>query len=304
MRFSLMSWLRSAVILTTACSPALGQQPALRVPFRSSISTLPLAPQPVRPVCHAPDRQESASVDQTAEFHQPEPMPSYPAASIKLVRSTVRSARTPSQTVRAAESFSLQFIQTEISPSDHPAPDTSTNQVSSIEAASPTNQPPSPRREVLTPLQTRQLELTVEAVSLDEANVGTGLVPPRQHFVDEELYALPDVHSRGAPYFEVRWQPSNICHFPLYYEDVMLERHGHVRWGCCQPLVSGVRFFGTIPMTPYLATIHPPKQGAYVLGHFRPGTAAPALRQRPPWNRRAAIVETLSLAGFFWGAPL
>ena len=35
----------------------------------------------------------------------------------------------------------------------------------------------------------------------------------------------------------------------------MLERHGHERWCCAQPLASGARFFLTVPMMPYLMTV-------------------------------------------------
>ena len=91
-----------------------------------------------------------------------------------------------------------------------------------------------------------------------------------------------------------QWAPSSICHKPLYFQDTMLERHGHERFPCLQPVASGVRFFGTLPVLPYLMTLHPPQEDIYNLGHYRPGTAAPCLRERPPYDQHALRVQVLS----------
>lgn len=99
------------------------------------------------------------------------------------------------------------------------------------------------------------------------------------------------------------WQAPNTFSHPLYFDDPMLERHGHERFPCLTPMISGARFFGTIPMLPYLATVKEPCDCVYTLGHFRPGTCAPALIKRPPYERRAAIVQALATAGFFVSIP-
>jgi hypothetical protein len=83
----------------------------------------------------------------------------------------------------------------------------------------------------------------------------------------------------------------------------MLERHGHVRWGCFQPVASGARFFATIPMLPYLMTINEPCDCEYTLGYYRPGSCAPALVQRPPYDRRALVMEGLVVGGVVIGLP-
>jgi hypothetical protein len=116
--------------------------------------------------------------------------------------------------------------------------------------------------------------------------------------------ALPDGQQRGMIAQSVHWKPANICHFPLYFEDAMLERHGHVRWGCAQPLVSGAKFITTLPLLPYITTLQPPCEPRYTLGHFRPGNCAPALKDHLPWDRRAATVEVLSAGAYFWAMPL
>lgn len=94
-----------------------------------------------------------------------------------------------------------------------------------------------------------------------------------------------------------QWIPSAICHKPLYFQDTMLERHGHERFPCVQSLASGVRFFGTLPILPYMMTLHPPAKDVSNLGYYRPGTAAPCLFERPPYDARALGVQTMVTTG-------
>lgn len=152
----------------------------------------------------------------------------------------------------------------------------------------------------LTPLQNRELSIPVQIVDLSLSGIGTGTLPESAADKRDKL-PFP---GRGAAFKCVYWQPSNICHYPLRFEEPMLERHGHVRFGCWQPLASGVKFFGTLPMLPYLYTLQPTHQPVYALGNYRPGSCAPLLRETIPYDREAAVVEALSLAGFFWAVPL
>ena len=76
----------------------------------------------------------------------------------------------------------------------------------------------------------------------------------------------------------------------------MLERHGHERFPKLTPLLSGARFFATVPALPYLMAINPACDYDYHLGYYRPGTRAPALLQRPPYERRAAIIQGAATA--------
>lgn len=158
-------------------------------------------------------------------------------------------------------------------------------------------------RAELTPLLTRDLSIQVRTVSTSAADLG-GLLPEPEARVGTGPRALPDGAARGAPFKCVHWKPSAICHFPLYFEDAMLERHGHTRFVHLQPVVSGAKFFGTLPLIPYLTSLQPACEPTYALGHFRPGSCAPVLKSSIPWDKRAAAVETLSLAGFFWAIPL
>jgi hypothetical protein len=165
-----------------------------------------------------------------------------------------------------------------------------------------------PLTDSLAPLQSRDLTLRVQAVSISNESIGTGLLPEpsRPAWPDETLEL--DRIGRGEIFTNVFWQPSLIQHHPLYFEDAMLERHGHTRCclglECTQSLVSGAKFFGTIAFLPYLRTLQPKHQCVYSLGHYRAGSGAPCLRSNLPYDKHAAIVESASAAAFFWATPL
>ncbi len=92
------------------------------------------------------------------------------------------------------------------------------------------------------------------------------------------------------------WTPGGFCHQPLYFEDPMLERHGHERFPHLQPMISGVRFFGTIPVLPYLASLRNPLDDVHTLGSYRPGTPAPMLRYRAHYDQEALRNQAISTA--------
>jgi len=92
------------------------------------------------------------------------------------------------------------------------------------------------------------------------------------------------------------WVAPTFCHYPTYYDDVMLEYHGHERCPPLQPLLSGGRFFTGIFFTPYLMTLQHPHQQVSNAGHFRPGTCAPGIRQRAPYDPTALKVQAAATA--------
>ena len=99
------------------------------------------------------------------------------------------------------------------------------------------------------------------------------------------------------------WQAPNTFSHPLYFEDPMLERHGHERFPALTPITSGARFFATIPLLPYLGAVQEPCDCVYTLGQFRAGSCAPTLLKRPPYERRAAIIQAATTAGISIGFP-
>lgn len=155
----------------------------------------------------------------------------------------------------------------------------------------------------LRPLPENEFRSTVVAANTSIEGLGTGVTPDDFGF-PREVYGLPDGIARGAQYQCVHWAPSLVQHYPLYFEDAMLERHGQQRWGCLQPVVSGSKFFSEIVLLPYMATLRRPMDCKYSLGHYRPGTCAPVLRDQLPWDAKAAAVQGAAVTGFFWGMPL
>ncbi len=130
-------------------------------------------------------------------------------------------------------------------------------------------------------------DLSVPNISLD--NIGTGNVP--DDVTADRMPSpipLPLASDRGVYLYQSKlWVPGGFCHQPLYFEDIMLERHGHQRLPYLQPFVSAAKFYGTIPLAPYKWTLQQPLEDRHTLGSFRPGTPAPVVRQRLPYDKTA-----------------
>jgi hypothetical protein len=93
------------------------------------------------------------------------------------------------------------------------------------------------------------------------------------------------------------WKASGLCHKPLYFEDVHLERYGH-SWGpIAQPLLSGAHFFGSVAILPYKMGLQTPNECVYTLGYYRPGNCAPYLIDPIPFTWRAALFQAGATVG-------
>ncbi|MBN2023148.1 MAG: hypothetical protein JW809_10180 [Pirellulales bacterium] len=93
------------------------------------------------------------------------------------------------------------------------------------------------------------------------------------------------------------WKASGLCHKPLYFEDVQLERYGH-SWGpYLQPIISKGHFFLTVPALPYLMGVNPPNECMYTLGYYRPGSCAPYMLDPLPISVRGALWEAAAWTG-------
>ena len=87
------------------------------------------------------------------------------------------------------------------------------------------------------------------------------------------------------------WKATALCHKPAYFEDVQLERYGHM-WGPhLQPLMSAGHFFLAVPAMPYFMALYPPNECVYTLGYYRPGSCAPYMLDPLPLSLRAALAE-------------
>jgi len=90
------------------------------------------------------------------------------------------------------------------------------------------------------------------------------------------------------------WTAPVFCHQPLYFEDAMLERSGQERFPTVQPIVSGARFFSSVALLPYKSYLQRPLEERYSTGYYRPGSAAPGLRQRLPYDAGAMRFQLLT----------
>lgn len=136
------------------------------------------------------------------------------------------------------------------------------------------------------------------------------LSDPDQAYV-AEAWGIPitcslgdqDVAERMFADSILTWKASGVCHKPLYFEDVQLERYGH-EWGpVVQPALSTVRFFGDLAVLPYKMGIHPPRECQYPLGYYRPGECAPWTRGPVPISLRGALSQAAFVTGTAWALP-
>lgn len=143
----------------------------------------------------------------------------------------------------------------------------------------------------------------ITALTTGTAEIGNGELPLGfREGAQPPMIALPESgNDRGLPWqWNARtWAAANTFSHPLYFEDRMLERHGHRRYPFYQPVVSGGRFLAQVVALPYLAAIHPPSECQYSLGYYRAGTCVPAFLQRPPYQRKAVAAQaTAAAVGF------
>ncbi|QDS89532.1 hypothetical protein EC9_37320 [Rosistilla ulvae] len=99
------------------------------------------------------------------------------------------------------------------------------------------------------------------------------------------------------------WKASNLCHNPLYFEEVQLERYGHSAGPIKQPLISTAHFFVNIAVLPYKMGIHPATECQYALGYYRPGNCAPYMLPPIPLSLRGTLSQAAVVAGGFWLIP-
>ena len=96
----------------------------------------------------------------------------------------------------------------------------------------------------------------------------------------------------------LQWAPTNLYHYPLYFEDPSLERYGHAYHPIVQPFASYGRFATQLVGLPYQMALHPVNSKQYTLGYYRPGECAPKKHYQIPFNEEATIVEVATIIGF------
>ena len=82
------------------------------------------------------------------------------------------------------------------------------------------------------------------------------------------------------------WESPNIRYQPLYFEDVDLERYGHVvRDDLFQSAISFAHFFTSAALLPLHMRHDPVYSCDYPLGYCRPGNCTNRIYQRSFWSR-------------------
>ncbi|MCH2113679.1 MAG: hypothetical protein MK171_02025 [Pirellulales bacterium] len=120
---------------------------------------------------------------------------------------------------------------------------------------------------------------------------------PGEDFPHECALGSEQHEPREWPLITYSWKASALCHKPLYFEQVRLERYGHT-WGpYVQPIMSGVHFFGSVPVLPYKMGIRTPSECVYALGYYRPGSCAPCMIDPVPFTWRAALFQAGAVTG-------
>jgi hypothetical protein len=99
------------------------------------------------------------------------------------------------------------------------------------------------------------------------------------------------------------WKASALCHKPLYFEEVGLERYGHTMGPFLEPVHSGAHFFLNIAFLPYKMGINPPHECQYALGYYRPGNCAPWLLPPVPVSLRGALLQGAAAVGVVYLFP-
>jgi hypothetical protein len=94
------------------------------------------------------------------------------------------------------------------------------------------------------------------------------------------------------------WTAANLYHNPLYFEDVSLERYGHVKCWCgVQNMLSLGKFGVQLIGLPYQLALDYPHDRRYALGYYQPGDCAPRLCYQVPLNERAAVTAAVFYTG-------
>jgi hypothetical protein len=76
------------------------------------------------------------------------------------------------------------------------------------------------------------------------------------------------------------WAPTELFFHPLYFDEPALERYGQTRNPVLQPAISGIHFFGSAALWPLELAAEQPCRRVSQLGYYRPGSAAPPVRDR------------------------
>ena len=121
-----------------------------------------------------------------------------------------------------------------------------------------------------------------------------GAIPPLT--VDPAVIAPSPV--RPVQPMCVQWQAAALCHRPLSFEDVSLERYGHTKQPeLAESLLAGSRYFGRLAILPYKMGVDCPHDCEYAAGFARPGNCARPVKEHLPASAKGLLFESLAVSG-------
>ncbi len=121
---------------------------------------------------------------------------------------------------------------------------------------------------------------------------------PQECLIEQAAY-----QERSWDHAKVTWKAPNLCHKPLYFEEVNLERYGHTGGPFLQPVISSAHFFANIAVLPYKMGVHAPNECQYALGYYRPGNCAPWIVPPVPLSLRGGLYQAAAMTGTFLLIP-
>lgn len=109
---------------------------------------------------------------------------------------------------------------------------------------------------------------------------------------------------RGWGSTAFNWEPPELYFQPPYWDRVPLERYGQTTTKPATEFwLSAAHFFGTFVTMPYKMGIDGTHDRIYTLGYYRPGSAAPPVKQTLPYEPNAAANEFGTWAGLLLVLP-
>jgi len=129
------------------------------------------------------------------------------------------------------------------------------------------------------------------------SQLSTNITPSQGDLPRDCPWGGEDFRPRSWAPVTFTWTASALCHHPLYFEDIQVERYGHTLGPWLQPFASGAHFFLTLPILPYKMGLELPDECMYSLGYYRPGSCAPYMLDPLPLSIRAGLFEAGAWVG-------
>jgi hypothetical protein len=193
---------------------------------------------------------------------------------------------------------------TAVQPPQQPATSPSDRPEVLPEAAAVQPDPESPMKSTMPgPSQSEEVFRSIQQIRVDIAPKGD--LPPNRAAMrfaraGEQFQATG--YSREEVETQFAWEAPAMCHRPLFFEDINLERHGyHVKH--IQPFLSAAHFFSRVPAMPYLAMSERSRVCNYTLGHYQPGSSAPYLWYYPRLSLTGVALEGALVTSLILAIP-